>query len=107
MFGGTCTFNGLAAATAKQNTIRPKSLLGLTLAAFDPGRKSARQFAGRIIRFHDVVVTPSPESEKDVGDETRWNQPMSLVADFYKDAQKEWDRLDIPLCRIELASTLD
>jgi S-adenosylmethionine-dependent methyltransferase len=32
---------------------------------------------------------------------------MSLVADFYKDAQKEWDRLDIPLCRIEFATTLD
>ena len=32
---------------------------------------------------------------------------MSSVADFYKDAQKEWDRLDIPLCRIEFAATLD
>jgi SAM-dependent methyltransferase len=31
---------------------------------------------------------------------------MSLVREFYKDAQKEWDRLDIPLCRIEFASTL-
>jgi hypothetical protein len=31
---------------------------------------------------------------------------MSLVPEFYKDAQKEWDRLDIPLCRIEFASTL-
>jgi S-adenosylmethionine-dependent methyltransferase len=29
-----------------------------------------------------------------------------LVREFYKDAQKEWDRLDIPLCRIEFASTL-
>jgi hypothetical protein len=32
---------------------------------------------------------------------------MSLVADFYKDAQKEWDRLDIPFFRIEFATTLD
>jgi S-adenosylmethionine-dependent methyltransferase len=31
---------------------------------------------------------------------------MSLAREFYKDAQKEWDRLDIPLCRIEFASTL-
>ncbi|MDE5454585.1 methyltransferase domain-containing protein [Bradyrhizobium sp. CSA112] len=31
---------------------------------------------------------------------------MSLVREFYKDAQKEWDRLDIPLCQIEFASTL-
>jgi S-adenosylmethionine-dependent methyltransferase len=31
---------------------------------------------------------------------------MSLVQEFYKDAQKEWDRLDLPLCRIEFASTL-
>ena len=30
---------------------------------------------------------------------------MSLVEEFYKDAQKEWDRL-LPLCRIEFASTL-
>jgi 2-polyprenyl-3-methyl-5-hydroxy-6-metoxy-1,4-benzoquinol methylase len=28
------------------------------------------------------------------------------VKDFYKNAQVEWDRLDLPLCRIELASTL-
>jgi S-adenosylmethionine-dependent methyltransferase len=34
------------------------------------------------------------------------NSKMSLVREFYKDAQKEWDRLDIPLCRIEFASTL-
>jgi hypothetical protein len=33
-------------------------------------------------------------------------QRMSLVKEFYKDAQREWDRLDIPLCRIEFASTL-
>jgi S-adenosylmethionine-dependent methyltransferase len=32
---------------------------------------------------------------------------MSVIAEFYKDAQKEWDRLDIPLCRIEFAATLD
>jgi SAM-dependent methyltransferase len=32
---------------------------------------------------------------------------MSLVAAFYRDAQREWDRLDIPLFRIELATTLD
>ena len=32
---------------------------------------------------------------------------MSLVAEFYRDAQKEWDRLDIPLFRIEFATTLD
>jgi SAM-dependent methyltransferase len=32
---------------------------------------------------------------------------MSIIAEFYKDAQKEWDRLDIPLCRIEFAATLD
>jgi S-adenosylmethionine-dependent methyltransferase len=32
---------------------------------------------------------------------------MSLIAEFYKDAQKEWDRLDIPLCRIEFAATLN
>ena len=31
---------------------------------------------------------------------------MSLVREFYKDAQREWDRLDIPFCRIEFASTL-
>jgi hypothetical protein len=31
---------------------------------------------------------------------------MDLVREFYKDAQTEWDRLDIPLCRIEFASTL-
>jgi SAM-dependent methyltransferase len=31
---------------------------------------------------------------------------MSLVREFYNDAQKEWDRLDLPLCRIEFASTL-
>ena len=36
----------------------------------------------------------------------RGNSKMSLVREFYKDAQKEWDRLDIPLCRIEFASTL-
>jgi hypothetical protein len=32
---------------------------------------------------------------------------MSLIAEFYKDAKKEWDRLDIPICRIEFAATLD
>jgi S-adenosylmethionine-dependent methyltransferase len=32
---------------------------------------------------------------------------MSSIAEFYKDAKKEWDRLDIPLCRIEFAATLD
>ncbi len=32
---------------------------------------------------------------------------MSLVAEFYRDAQQEWDRLDIPLFRIELATTLE
>ena len=31
---------------------------------------------------------------------------MSSVREFYRDAQKEWDRLDIPFCRIEFASTL-
>jgi S-adenosylmethionine-dependent methyltransferase len=31
---------------------------------------------------------------------------MSSVHEFYKNAQREWDRLDIPLCRIEFASTL-
>jgi S-adenosylmethionine-dependent methyltransferase len=31
---------------------------------------------------------------------------MSLVREFYQDAQKEWERLDLPLCRIEFASTL-
>jgi len=31
---------------------------------------------------------------------------MNRVREFYEDAQKEWDRLDIPLCRIEFASTL-
>jgi SAM-dependent methyltransferase len=31
---------------------------------------------------------------------------MSLVKEFYRDAQKEWERLDLPLCRIEFASTL-
>src|ERR1700680_3017769 len=28
------------------------------------------------------------------------------VKEFYSDAQKEWDRLDLPLCQIEFASTL-
>jgi S-adenosylmethionine-dependent methyltransferase len=31
---------------------------------------------------------------------------MSVVQEFYKDAQREWDRLDIPLGRIEFASTV-
>ena len=31
---------------------------------------------------------------------------MSAVHEFYRNAQKEWDRLDIPLCRIEFTSTL-
>jgi S-adenosylmethionine-dependent methyltransferase len=31
---------------------------------------------------------------------------MSLVAEFYQDAGKEWQRLDLPLCRIEFATTL-
>ena len=31
---------------------------------------------------------------------------MSLVRDFYSDAQREWDRLDLPMGRIEFASTL-
>src|SRR5215468_5506150 len=31
---------------------------------------------------------------------------MNLVREFYQDAQREWDRLDLPLCRIEFASTL-
>src|SRR5262245_30712537 len=31
---------------------------------------------------------------------------MNLVREFYRNAQKEWDRLDIRLCRIEFASTL-
>jgi S-adenosylmethionine-dependent methyltransferase len=32
---------------------------------------------------------------------------MTTVSDFYKDAEKEWNRLDLPLCRIEFASTLN
>ena len=31
---------------------------------------------------------------------------MNSVKEFYRDAQKEWDRLDLPLCQIEFASTL-
>jgi S-adenosylmethionine-dependent methyltransferase len=31
---------------------------------------------------------------------------MNRVREFYQDAQREWDRLDLPLCRIEFASTL-
>ncbi|MBV9017975.1 MAG: methyltransferase domain-containing protein, partial [Alphaproteobacteria bacterium] len=31
---------------------------------------------------------------------------MNPVREFYQDAQREWDRLDLPLCRIEFASTL-
>lgn len=31
---------------------------------------------------------------------------MNRVRDFYRDAQKEWGRLDLPLCQIEFASTL-
>jgi len=31
---------------------------------------------------------------------------MASVHEFYKYAQKEWERLDLPLCRIEFASTL-
>ena len=32
---------------------------------------------------------------------------MVSIEDFYRDAQKEWHRLDLPLCRIEFASTLN
>jgi len=35
-----------------------------------------------------------------------WGLLMSLVKEFYRNAQKEWERLDQPLCRIEFASTL-
>jgi S-adenosylmethionine-dependent methyltransferase len=31
---------------------------------------------------------------------------MTPVREFYRNAQQEWDRLDIPLCRIEFASTV-
>jgi SAM-dependent methyltransferase len=31
---------------------------------------------------------------------------MTAVREFYSNAQREWDRLDVPLCRIEFASTL-
>jgi len=31
---------------------------------------------------------------------------MRLVKEFYRDAHKEWERLDLPMCRIEFASTL-
>lgn len=34
------------------------------------------------------------------------HQNTSPVREFYRDAQKEWERLDLPLCQIELASTL-
>jgi len=31
---------------------------------------------------------------------------MTRVREFYTDAQREWERMDIPICRIEFASTL-
>ena len=31
---------------------------------------------------------------------------MSRIREYYRDAQREWERMDIPLCRIEFASTL-
>lgn len=31
---------------------------------------------------------------------------MNPVKEFYRDARKEWDRLDLPMCQIEFASTL-
>jgi hypothetical protein len=32
---------------------------------------------------------------------------MVSVEDFYRDAQREWARRDLPVCRIEFASTLN
>jgi S-adenosylmethionine-dependent methyltransferase len=31
---------------------------------------------------------------------------MNSVKEFYRDAQKDWDRLDLLMCQIEFASTL-
>jgi hypothetical protein len=51
------------------------------------------------------MMSAAPLGREAVGIE-RGEFEDSLVREFYKDAQKEWDRLDIPLCRIEFASTL-
>jgi S-adenosylmethionine-dependent methyltransferase len=32
---------------------------------------------------------------------------MTSVKDFYADPQQEWERLDLPVCRIEFASTIN